>query len=375
MTTSIETFDVRLPGGITLSCRAAGPATAPVLLFLHGFPEAAFVWDDLLAPVRGRHRCIAPNLRGYERSSAPREVEAYRVKHLVADLGHLVDAVGGRLEALVAHDWGGALAWNFAVQRPHALEHLVIVNSPHPATFLRELQTNPAQQAASAYMNFLCRADAEALLAENDFARLWPFFTRMGADDAARPGGGWLTEAVRERYRAVWRSGLTGPCNYYRASPLRPPTGADDAVLRICFPPEAVTVHVPTLVVWAEDDIALPVALLDGLDAFVPHLRVVRVPGATHWIVHEQPGGVGDEIERELAAPTRRRRRPTGQVRGDSSRIIRSTARWTSGLLSIGWTSPPELSRSSARRVIEWVRVGDSPAKRKNRLRSLRQSS
>ncbi|MEO8081937.1 MAG: alpha/beta fold hydrolase [Caldimonas sp.] len=296
----IQTFSLTLPGGIELSCRASGDEGRPVLVFLHGFPEAAFVWDELLERFGDRYRCVAPNLRGFEKSSAPAEVEAYRAKHLVADLGQLVDALGGKIEALVAHDWGGAVAWNFAVQRPEALARLVIINSPHPATFLRELQTSPAQQAASAYMNFLCRPDAEALLAENDFARLWPFFTAMGAADPAKPGGGWLTEAVRDRYRAVWQAGLTGGCNYYRASPLRPPAGPDAAVLKISFAPESVTVHVPTLVIWAEEDVALPPTLIDGLQAFVPHLRIVLVPQATHWIVHERPDLVGDEIEREL---------------------------------------------------------------------------
>ena len=298
----IETFTVALGNGIDLSCRAAGRAGAPVLVFLHGFPEAAFAWDELLEHFSDRYRCVAPNLRGYERSSAPPDVEAYRAKHLVSDISSLIDWLGGELAALVAHDWGGALAWGLAAQRPEAIRRLVIVNSPHPATFLRELRTNPAQQAASAYMNFLCRPDAEALLSENDFARLWPFFTNMGAADPARPGGGWLTEAMRERYRAVWRTSLRGGCNYYRASPLRPPLGPEDAVMKIEFAPSAVTSHVPTLVIWAEDDTALPVALLDGLDAYVPDLRIVRVPGATHWIVHERPAFVGAEIERALAA-------------------------------------------------------------------------
>jgi pimeloyl-ACP methyl ester carboxylesterase len=139
------------------------------------------------------------------------------------------------------------------------------------------------------------------LLSANDFARLWPFFTSMGATDPARPGGGWLTEQMRERYREVWRAGLRGGCNYYRASPLRPALGDDDAILQLVVPPGAVTSRVPTLVLWAEDDIALPVALLDGLDAFVPDLRIVRVPGASHWIVHERPALVAAEIERELA--------------------------------------------------------------------------
>ena len=297
----IEEVVVELLGGVHLSCRAAGPSGAPVLVFLHGFPEAAFVWDATLQHFADRYRCVAPNLRGYERSSAPAGIEAYRAKHLVADIVALIDTLGGCVEALVAHDWGGAIAWNLAVQHPQSLKRLVIVNSPHPGTFLRDLQTDPAQQAASAYINFLCRPDAEALLAEDDFARLWPLFTRMGAADPTRPGGGWLTPSVRDQYRTVWAMGLTGGCNFYRASPVRPPTSADDPVLALRFPAEAVTVRVPTRVIWAEDDTALLPSLLDGLEAFVPDLRITRVAGATHWIIHERPQLIAAEIEAELA--------------------------------------------------------------------------
>lgn len=299
----IQTFEAVLPHGITLNCRATGTPGQPVLLFLHGFPEAAFVWDATLEHFGDRYRCVAPNLRGFGPSSAPAEPEQYRVKHLVADLDALVAQLGGGpVEALVAHDWGGAVAWTLAALKPGLMKRLVIVNSPHPATFLRELQHSPQQQAASAYMNFLCRPDAEALLAENDFARMWPMFTNMGAADASREGGGWLTEPVREQYRAIWRAGLTGGCNYYRASPLRPPTAADASVMKIQFTPAFVTVTKPTLVIWAEDDIALPKALIDGLDAFVPDLRLVRVPGATHWIIHERPAFIAAEIGKFLAA-------------------------------------------------------------------------
>ncbi|MBC7954396.1 MAG: alpha/beta fold hydrolase [Cytophagales bacterium] len=298
----IETYFAELPHGIRLHCRVAGPKGAPALMFLHGFPEAAFVWDEMLEHFGSRFRCIAPNLRGFEQSSAPPEVKAYRVKHLMADLMALIEQqVGGPLDALIAHDWGGAVAWNLAAQHPEVMKRLVIINSPHPATFLRELQTNPAQQAASAYMNFLCRPDAEALLSENDFARMWPLLEGMGATDPNHPGGGWLTEAVKAQYRAVWRAGLTGALNYYRASPLRPPTAPDSPVMALSFPPEFVTVKLPTHVVWAEADRALPASLLDGLEAFVPRMTLTRVPQATHWIVHERPELIAHEIESALA--------------------------------------------------------------------------
>ena len=306
----IETFQAALPHGITLSCRAAGAPDAPLLIFLHGFPEAAFVWDELLRHFSDRYRCVAPNLRGFEHSSAPTEVEAYRAKHLMTDIEALVahcNRAAGRpadtpLEALVAHDWGGAVAWNFAVQRRALLKRLVIVNSPHPATFLRELQHSPAQQAASAYMNFLCRPDAAELLSANDFARMWPFLTRLGSTGATPVGGGWLTDAVKAQYRAVWSAGLQGGLNYYRASPLRPPSADDRSLMSLAFPPEFVTVKVPTLVIWGEADVALPPALLDGLEDYVPQMRVVRVPDATHWIIHEQPALVAREIEAALRA-------------------------------------------------------------------------
>ena len=124
----------------------------------------------------------------------------------------------------------------------------------------------------------------------------------MGATDPAHPGGGWLTEAVRERYREVRPRGLTGGCNYYSASPLRPPLTPDDTIMSLQLPPEMLTVRVPALVIWAEADTALPPALLDGLDAYVPDMRLVRVPRATHWIIHERPSLVAQEIDRVLSS-------------------------------------------------------------------------
>jgi pimeloyl-ACP methyl ester carboxylesterase len=290
----IETLDIALPHGVTLSCRACGPRDAPLLLFVHGFPEAAFVWDALLERFGARWHCVAPNLRGYERSSRPAEVDAYRPKHLVADLAALVDALGAPAEAVVAHDWGGAVAWNLAALRPTLMKRLAIVNAPHPAAFLRELKSNAEQQRASAYMNLLVRPDAAALLAEHDYRRLWQAF-------GAAP---WLDDAMRARYRAVWDAGLDGPLNYYRASPLRPPLSPDDPLLRLELQDEAVTVHLPTLVVWGERDTALLPALLDGLERWVPNLTCLREPEASHWIVHEQPQRVGDALERFVQTTT-----------------------------------------------------------------------
>jgi pimeloyl-ACP methyl ester carboxylesterase len=292
VTTVVRQFDLALPHGITLACRGAGTGRARVLL-LHGFPEAAFVWDDVMQRLAPCAASVAPNLRGYPGSSAPADLAAYRARHLVADVAAAIEALGSPIDLLVAHDWGGALAWALAAQRPELMRRLLIVNAPHPAAFLRELRENPAQREASAYMNFLCRPDAEARLAERGFARLWPFF---GAAPA------WLTPELREQYLASWSAGLSGPLNYYRASPLRAASGSDDGLKSLVLPDDAVTVRVPTTVLWGERDHALLPALLHGLEHWVPDLQVQRVPDASHWIVHEQPALVADLIQRLLSA-------------------------------------------------------------------------
>jgi len=308
----IQTWQQKLPHGITLSCRACGEPGRPVLLFLHGFPEGAWVWDPLLLhfsrPENGGFRCVAPNLRGYERSSAPEDVKAYRAKHLVQDMVALIDSEcaplpGGRpLAALIAHDWGGAVAWSLANQHPHRMRQLVIINSPHPGPFLQALQHDPAQQAASAYMNFLVQPDAAAQLAANDFERLFGFLTGQDTSlqsltaPTADTQTHWLTNTVKSQYREVWQHGLQGGLNFYRASPLRPATATDPGASAVQIPPEALRIEVPTLLLWAQDDVALLPCLTEGLDAHIPDLKLVPIEQATHWVVHEQPERVITEI-------------------------------------------------------------------------------
>ena len=311
MTPNIQTWQQTLPHGITLSCRACGEPGRPVLMFLHGFPEAAFVWDPLLQhfaqPENGGYRCVAPNLRGYETSSAPYDVKAYRAKFLVQDIVALVDAECGTqpLAALVAHDWGGALAWSLANGHPERLKQLVIINSPHPGPFVQAMRNNPAQQAASAYMNFLIQPDAASQLSADGFKKLFGFLRGSsdelhGTHSLAARVAPWLTPERENRYREVWGHGLEGGLNYYRASPLRPPCEQDPGAAAIELPPEMLHIAVPTLVLWAQDDIALLPCLTQGLDQHVPDLTLVPLPGATHWVVHEQTERVIEEISAVL---------------------------------------------------------------------------
>jgi pimeloyl-ACP methyl ester carboxylesterase len=293
-----------------LECRVAGPKGAPLLVFLHGFPEAAFVWDALLARFGTRYRCVAPNLRGYAGSYAPADVKLYRANVVLGDLLGLIQQQAATPQtpaaAVVAHDWGGALAWGLAAVAPQVMQRLVILNAPHPGLFLDALRDVPAQQASSSYMNLLRQPGIEPQLAADDFAQMWPFFERFG-------GATWLTPALRAQYREAWSatpqpagdpatatSALTGPLNYYRASPLHPPTSPEDAIHTLQLPDALLHVHVPTSVIWGEADTALPPSLLDRLDRFVLDLHITRLPHATHWLVHEAPDDVAQAIEAAL---------------------------------------------------------------------------
>ncbi|MCD2512921.1 alpha/beta fold hydrolase [Comamonas endophytica] len=296
----IQTCDHVLPHGITLRCRTAGMPGRPVLMLLHGFPEGAFIWDALLAhfsaPENGGFRCVAPDLRGYGGSSSPLGVEAYQPRHLVQDIRALIAAESPRvpLAALVAHDWGGAVAWSVAAQHPDCMDRLMILNAPHAGAFLRELREQAEQRQASEYMRFLRRADAPQLLAENDWQRTFRFFAQP---DGRLPA--WLTPALQDEYRAHWSRGLQGPCHYYGASPLYPPApGAPDHLAQVRLPEAALHVAVPTLVLWGMNDPALRPGLLEGLEDWVPRLQIQHLRNTSHWVVHERPARVIDELER-----------------------------------------------------------------------------
>jgi len=279
-------------GGVKLHCAVAGEAKRPLMLFLHGFPEFWAAWRKPMAHFAERGwLCVAPDLRGYNLSDKPEGVEPYRVKHLMADVLALGAHYASGKFTLVAHDWGGAVAWAVAIGESQRAErrisHLVMINSPHPYVFWRELSDNPAQQEASAYMNLFRLPKAERVLSENGYARLLSAF---GHFDKA-----WSAELVQAWSRP---GALTGGLNYYRASPLYPPTAGDPGAKKLQFKAEDFMVRVPTLVLWGERDTALLTGCLDGLEQCVPDLKLLCVPDASHWIVHEQPDLVCSEIEK-----------------------------------------------------------------------------
>ena len=261
--------------------------TGKLVMFVHGFPEFWAEWENQLVEFGKDHQAVALDMRGYNLSSKPANVESYHAKYLTEDLRALAEHLGHKKFILVAHDWGGAVAWSAAMRYPECVEKLIIINSPHPAVFARELLHNPAQQKASQYMLMFRKPEAEKILSENNYAGLMQVVSQFGSK--------WeMTKEIRLRYIEAWsRPGaLTGGLNYYRASPLYPPTSKNDeekikGIMNL--PHEMMEVKVPTLVIWGEQDQALLTGNLEGLGEYVGDLTIKRIPDGSHWVIHEQP--------------------------------------------------------------------------------------
>ena len=252
----------------------ASEGAGRLILFLHGFPEFWYQWRNLL-PEFGKDYCaVSPDMRGYNLSDKPPELEQYQIYNLIEDVRTLAEHLGHQRFTLVAHDWGGFVAWNFAMTYPAYLDKLIIVNSPHTAIFRRELTHNPAQQQASAYMEMFRDSRAETILSAKNYARLTQML--FGNDLFG-------SEEEKQEYITAWSQpgALTGGLNYYRAMTGKNTINMPD--------PPSLMVNVPTLVIWGEKDTALLTTNLDGLEQYVPKLTVKRIPDGTHWVIHEQP--------------------------------------------------------------------------------------
>jgi len=267
----------------------------PLVMFVHGFPEFWYEWKHQLREFGRDHQAVAPDMRGYNLSSKPADLAEYEVQHLVEDLNALATRLGHERFVLVGHDWGGVAAWAFAIAHPERLRKLVIVNAPHPAIFEREIRENPAQQTASRYMLVFRSAAAEQMLAANNYARL--------VEILSRDLGERFTAADRAAYLEAWAQpgALTGGLNYYRAAGVGPSAGEGAPAHGFGGDASRLTVRVPTLVIWGEQDRALLTGNLDGLERFVPDLTVERIPEGSHWVVNEHPERVNRLIRGFLA--------------------------------------------------------------------------
>jgi pimeloyl-ACP methyl ester carboxylesterase len=226
-------------------------------------------------------------MRGYNLSCKPEDPEAYRMRHLLNDLVGFVRQLDLAPLTLVGHDWGGIVAWAFALKHPEMLERLIIIDGPPPFTWNRDLRESPKQRDAVNYMLEFSKPSPgpEEMLAANDFALIDQLMGRIGG------AGARLSEEEWRAYHEAWsRPGaLRGGLNYYRAARMGEQVAAGGVPDEYMRKITSQTVEVPTLVIWGENDRALLPSLTRGLSEWVPRLRVEIVPGAGHWVPYERP--------------------------------------------------------------------------------------
>ncbi len=270
-----------------LSFRVAMAGTGDrLVLCLHGFPECALSWRYQLQPLaEAGYRVWAPDLRGYGGTTRPVGLEAYAIESLLEDVSGLVTAAGASQTILVGHDWGGIIAWYYALRYPERLKALVILNAPHPACFERELR-HWRQLRRSWYMGmFQIPHLPEAALSASHGDIIGKIFERMAIHREHMPDD----IVTLYRQEACAPGALTAMLNYYRAA-LRGGGGLRQR--RLGYP----TVDVPTLVLWGLQDQALVRQNLDGLDHFVSDLTIVRLPNAGHFVHEDEPSRVTQEV-------------------------------------------------------------------------------
>ncbi len=295
----MEQTRIKLANGIELDVVDQGPRDAPVLIFLHGFPESHRTWRHQIAHLSDRFRCIAPDQRGYRGSSKPQDVASYTPDKLIGDVFQLADALRVDHFTIVGHDWGGALAWGVALlgQANGRVTRAVIANAPHPLIFQKLLYTDPQQRAASQYFRTFRDPALDASVREHGLTKL---LTNLLNSDKSPA----LEAAERDALLTDWqdRDACFGMLNWYRASQIDvPPMDVPFEVPANYTPLPLPGLKIPTLVIWAMDDLALPASNLDGLDAIIPDLTVVQVPDCGHFVTWEAPAAVNAALDAFLA--------------------------------------------------------------------------
>jgi pimeloyl-ACP methyl ester carboxylesterase len=267
-------------GALRLHVTMAGDPKDPAVLLLHGFPQSSRLWKGYLEPLaaKGFH-VIAPDMRGYGHSDKPHDVADYATRHLIADQVGLIRATGHERAHVIAHDWGGVVAWHLAARHPEVVDRLLILNAPHPDRMRETLREGNAQRRRSWYifafqLPFL---PERTLTRKGSMARI---FYGTCQDKSAFP------EAEVAAYqRAIEQPGAArGMLGYYRAAGRALGSRTERGALPV--------ITAPTLVLWGVEDAALGLELTERLEHRVKDLTVEHVPGASHWLADERPAHV-----------------------------------------------------------------------------------
>jgi pimeloyl-ACP methyl ester carboxylesterase len=257
--------------GIRLHCLVEGEG--PLVLLLHGFPETSRAWRKQIPALAKRFRVVAPDLRGYGGSDKPKGIDAYRTSILADDIVGLIRAFDAERAHVVGHDWGGGVAWTVAIEHPEVVDRLAVLNCPHPAVMQRALRSNWGQIRKSWYI-FAFQIPA---LPEWAFRRDGARPLKNALRRSARQPDTFSDADLDEYARAFSAPGAaTAAINYYRSA------------IRSRVPSRKISA--PTLLIWAEDDVALGVELTRGMEGlFEGEPRVEYVPDTSHWVMEERP--------------------------------------------------------------------------------------
>lgn len=272
--------------GINFEVATMGPGDR-LALCLHGFPEHAYSWRNQM-PLLARlgYRVWAPNLRGYGATDSPRESSAYQPHILVGDVASLIKAANARETLLIAHDLGAVLAWLLAMEQPQLIDRLAILNLPHPACFIREVR-KPRQFFKSWYtLFFQLPWLPEKILGRRQGRGASELIRKTSCNPARFP------DDTLEIYRAnaARPGGLRAMLNWYRGF-------FRSRGLKRFFGRDIPIIHIPTLFLWGDQDVALSLRTTVGTQKYVSNLTFRVLPGVSHWIQQEAPDEVNAMLE------------------------------------------------------------------------------
>ncbi|HEY7572481.1 MAG TPA: alpha/beta hydrolase [Nitrososphaeraceae archaeon] len=252
-----------------------GPKT---IVMLHGFPDFWYTWRNQMIALMSMYQVAAIDLRGYNLSDKPQGGEYYQMRHLISDIQAVVRNLEKDKTIIMGHDWGGAIAWFFAMYVPTMTERLIILNTPHPTGIVRELAQNPQQQKQSGY--------ARDFQKEGTHNRLTP--ESLSA---------WVQDPVaRERYiEAFRRSDFEAMLQYYKQNYPREPYRITSFLID--------KVQSPVLQIHGlKDPYLLPSGLNNTWDWLENNWTLLTIPHAGHFVQHDAADLVNRTIVRWLTS-------------------------------------------------------------------------
>lgn len=266
-------------GDVKLHYYAAGPEDGEPVLLLHGFPQFSYEWRYHLPKLAAQgYRVVAPDLRGYHLSDKPEAVEAYRMQNLILDLKAFFDTFGWQSANVVAHDWGGAVAWPLSIYYPQLVRRLVVLDIPHPLAFRSSMLT--IEQIRNSWYIWFFQA---AEVPERIMSQLLPEFFEYMMFSAVRPGT--YTEEDKQQYLELFSQPgqLAAAINYYRANTTH-------ATMYPTRPSKLPPLQMPVLLIHGQNDFAFTsLAWQETAQYCKGYYRSVELEGMSHWVVEEAP--------------------------------------------------------------------------------------